>query len=143
MSMGSLHDHPSCPGLGVSAPEQGGGKAPFKTTWKSSNQTNLPLVWGRVSMSNCSLLNWARNSIEVATGKMQLGVAPPESWGLVWCRQPEERERTRDSTNLGEMVVLEQDLDLESHRSAITFVPVGAARARSYQNGLPQPWLYG
>ena len=64
-------------------------------------------------MSNCSLLNWARNSIEVATGKMQLGVAPPESWGLVWCRQPEERERTRDSANLGKIDVLEQDLDLE------------------------------
>ena len=53
-----------------------------------------------------------KRQLEVAP-KKQLGVAPQESWDLVWCRQPEERERTRDSTNLGEMVVLEQGLDLE------------------------------
>ena len=57
--------------------------------------------------------NRTRASIGVAAPEKQLGVAPPESWDLVWCRQPEERERTRDSANLGEMVVLEQDLDLE------------------------------
>ena len=57
--------------------------------------------------------NRTRASIGVAAPEKQLGVAPPESLGLVWCRQPEERERTRDSTNLGEMVVVEQDLDLE------------------------------
>ena len=57
--------------------------------------------------------NRTRASIGVAAPEKQLGVAPPESWGFVWCRQLEERERTRDSTNLGEMVVLEQDLDLE------------------------------
>ena len=57
--------------------------------------------------------NRTRASIGVAAPEKQLGVAPLESWGVVWCRQPEERERTWDSTNLGEMVVLEQDLDLE------------------------------
>ena len=57
--------------------------------------------------------NRTRASIGVAAPEKQLGVAPPESWGLVWCRQPEERERTRDSANLGKIDVLEQDLDLE------------------------------
>ena len=53
-----------------------------------------------------------KRQLEVAP-KKQLGVAPPESWGLVWCRQPEERERTWDSASLEEMDVLEQELDLE------------------------------
>ena len=58
--------------------------------------------------------NRTRASIGVAAPKKQLGVAPPETWGLVWCPPARrERERTRDSASLGEMVVVEQDLDLE------------------------------
>ena len=46
-TMVSLKIAPSCPGLGISAPEQEGGKAPFKTAWRTSNQTNLPSMASR------------------------------------------------------------------------------------------------
>ena len=54
-----------------------------------------------------------RASIEVATGKKQLEVAPPETWGLVWCVPGKEERENSGSASLGESVVLEQDLDLE------------------------------
>ena len=42
-----LHgDRPSCPGLGISAPEQGGGKEPFETSLVMIAIKPTCLVWG-------------------------------------------------------------------------------------------------